>query len=139
MTSVTSGPLTIRIVPLRCVKTEVARARRAIRRILTGCPEALIDTAELCASEIVTNAIVHSDSAKLGGTILLVVVQSSGSVRVEVVDHGSRAKEPRVASGSESDSEDGRGLLILEASCDSWGCYEDEAGRTVWFAIGASR
>lgn len=87
---------------------QVPVARRFLATILDG--SALTGDAVLCLSEIATNALQHSNSARPGGTFSVRAGFRRGRLRVEVEDEGGRW-EPRPAS----DWQRGRGLLIVAA------------------------
>lgn len=88
----------------------------------------MIDTVELLASEIVTNAVVH-----VGAGSELVIRLSDEMVRVEVTDHDDQIPEVRTPGG---DSTHGRGLVILSAVADAWGVDAvPDTGKTVWFEL----
>ncbi|GAA4994598.1 hypothetical protein GCM10025734_24670 [Kitasatospora paranensis] len=75
----------------------------------------LADTAELLASELVTNALVHT--AK--GAVFEAVLTPARRLRIEV--HDGTARMPgRRAPADHATS--GRGLLLVEALADDWGC-----------------
>ncbi|MFI9612625.1 ATP-binding protein [Streptomyces sp. NPDC052023] len=93
-------------------------ARRAVRRTLTSWHTHAddIDNAVLVTSELVTNAVTHSGSARI-----VCRLHSTGlRLRVEVEDEnlGSTLPAPRQAC---PDDQNGRGLLLVEAVCDGWG------------------
>jgi anti-sigma regulatory factor (Ser/Thr protein kinase) len=92
------------------------------------------DTAVLLTSELVTNAVKHSNSRAAGGTVTLVVLEQAGGVRVEVTDDGSDISSPIVKG--DLFASDGHGLFLVESMADQWGYLRDEAGTTVWFRIG---
>jgi len=109
----------------------VGNARRFLRRALDGWgvdPD-VSDTAVLCLSELVTNAIIHADSgcavhAVLEDDILTVTVRDHGvpnAVRGELVEEPLRVH--------------GRGLQLVEALATRWGSERDAVGTTVWFAL----
>jgi serine/threonine-protein kinase RsbW len=108
---------------------QAGAARRYLAAILDGSP-ATAD-AVLCLSELATNAIVHSDSARPGGTFTVGVRLDMGSVWVEVRDRGGPWREGRPAEDTR-----GRGLLIVGRTAREWGRAGDsETGWTVWFAL----
>jgi anti-sigma regulatory factor (Ser/Thr protein kinase) len=119
------GSLTIPGRPER-----VCEARTFVAKALGGgCP--MTDVAVLLTSEVVTNAVVHSNSRGPGGTVMLVVIEMSGGMRIEVSDDGSDLSAP-VVKGDVYASE-GHGLLLVQALADQWGYVRDEIGTTVWF------
>ncbi|MBM9438631.1 ATP-binding protein [Streptomyces bryophytorum] len=116
----------------------VADTRRRLRDQLRqwGVP-ALADTAELLATEIVTNALQHT-----GGGAVLTATLSPGParrLRVEVHDTADRRPPQRPQGGLRPSDEatSGRGLLLVEALADTWGVQARGAGKTVWFELGA--
>jgi anti-sigma regulatory factor (Ser/Thr protein kinase) len=108
---------------------QAGAARRFLAAILDGSPAAA--DAVLCLSELATNAIVHSDSGRPGGTFTVAVRLGQGSLWVEVRDQGGRW--PR---GAAIEDDGGRGLLIVAGTAREWGREGDaETGWTVWFAL----
>lgn len=91
------------------------------------------DTAVLLTSELVTNAVRHSNSRDPGGTVALVVLEVCDGVRVEVTDNGSDLSFPVVKG--DVFSADGHGLYLVETLAVQWGYLRDEAGTTVWFRL----
>jgi anti-sigma regulatory factor (Ser/Thr protein kinase) len=87
------------------------------------------EVAELLASELVTNAVLHAQSA-----IELEASRSTTTLRVDVRDVGDSrvALEPRAAP---SEAEGGRGLSIVASLADSWGVEESGLGKSVWFTL----
>lgn len=104
-------------------------SRRFVRQTLTdaGVEPSLIDSAELVASELVTNAVLH---ATTGPTVSLKVGEES--VRLEVRDSTSVLPMARAYS---TDAETGRGLAMVTALSADWGVIPDPAGKTVWAVI----
>jgi len=90
----------------------------------------LIDTAQLLTSELVTNALVHTDSgAELTATL---TGEAQPLLRVEVHDRTGgrpRARVPDEQAGG------GRGLLLVQALADAWGVRAQPVGKTVWFEL----
>ena len=66
----------------------VSEARAFVARTL-GAEHPCADEAVLLCSELVTNAVLHSESGQPGGTVTVVVLGFPGAVRIEVVDNGS--------------------------------------------------
>jgi hypothetical protein len=68
---------------------QVREAREFLRAALEGCPAA--GDAILCISELATNAVLHSDSRKAGGTFTVrVEIHQGDYLWVEVEDNGGR-------------------------------------------------
>lgn len=109
----------------------VAEVRRLLREQLCrwGVP-GLIDTAELLVSEVVTNALVHTDrGAELTATL---TGASAHRLRVEVYDFAAHHPKARVAADH---APNGRGLQIVRALADAWGVRSQPLGKTVWFEL----
>jgi anti-sigma regulatory factor (Ser/Thr protein kinase) len=113
----------------------VSEARSFVAKAI-GADNPAADAAILLTSEIVTNAVVHSDSRCAGGTVVLVVTEISGGLRIEVADNGSDLSTP-VVKGDVYAS-DGHGLYLVQALADQWGYVRDETGTTVWFWLSAA-
>lgn len=111
------------------------RARRLLRSL--GQEWALdddaVDTAELLLSELVTNALIHTDAPAelrvlLEDDLLTVTVRDSaraaaGGTTAEVVEHDDPMRVH------------GRGLQLVEALSERWGSERDAVGTTAWFAL----
>jgi anti-sigma regulatory factor (Ser/Thr protein kinase) len=111
---------------------QVREARGLVVKALGGLhPRA--DDAALMTSELVTNAVLHSNSRLPGGTVMITVLESDVGVRVEVADSGSELTAPVVRG--EVYSADGHGLFLVQSLADQWGYLRDESGTTVWFFI----
>jgi serine phosphatase RsbU (regulator of sigma subunit) len=104
--------------------TSARRARMLVRRRLKrwGLAE-LIPTAELLASELVTNAVRYSL-----GSIALRLVREGGLV-CEVFDDS--AALPRLRHASDED-ERGRGLQVVSQLSQHWGARRTLSGKVVW-------
>ncbi|MGW8775819.1 ATP-binding protein [Streptomyces sp. NPDC055794] len=109
----------------------VPEARRALRELLRhwGGP-GQSEIAELLTSELVTNALVHTDE----GAVLTATV-GPHALRVEVRDYVGRPPRPRTPDPEESTS--GRGLVLVRSLADDWGVRPCEAGKSVWFELDA--
>ncbi|GHD90700.1 ATP-binding protein [Streptomyces naganishii] len=108
----------------------VPEARRALRELLRhwGRP-GTSEVAELLASELVTNALVHTDD-----DAILTATVSPGQLRVEVRDFVSRRPRARRPAGEEDTS--GRGLVLVQSLADAWGVSPHGVGKSVWFVLG---
>lgn len=109
----------------------VPEARKALRELLRtwGRPERS-DIAELLTSELVTNAIVHTDrEAVLTATV------GPGGLRVEVRDFVAR--RPRLRVPNADDGTNGRGLVLVQTLADAWGVRAHGVGKAVWFELDA--
>jgi anti-sigma regulatory factor (Ser/Thr protein kinase) len=91
------------------------------------------DVAVLLCSELVTNAVLHSNSRRDGGTVTVVVADLTATVRVQVIDEGSASSIPVVKS--DVYVAEGHGLFLVENLAEQWGYESDEAGTTVWFLL----
>jgi anti-sigma regulatory factor (Ser/Thr protein kinase) len=116
-------------------------ARHTIRTALLGysyAPE-LTDTAELLTSELVSNAVKHSDGPV---TVRLRTRTPDGVVRIGVMDNHPELPDPLPCS---PDQDFGRGLFLVETLADRWGRYPLPARsrmtgwKVVWFELGAAR
>jgi anti-sigma regulatory factor (Ser/Thr protein kinase) len=113
----------------------VGVARGALRLILRahGLTELLV-TAELLASELVTNAHVHAP-----GPSCLRVRRSGKWLRLAVWDTSS--EPPRQPRPRGADREEGRGTGIVDELADRWGHYAlgvpGLGGKLVWCELGA--
>ena len=87
------------------------------------------DAGSLAVSEIVTNAIRYG-----AGPIELRTMLERSSIRVEVSDRGPAMPVP---TNTAPELTSGRGLGIIEAVCQAWGCdrHGDDGGKTVWFTL----
>ncbi|MEO3788915.1 ATP-binding protein [Nonomuraea sp. B10E15] len=108
----------------------------AVARRWLGDDHPVVDEAVLALSELVTNALRHSN-AKPYTLIGLTVAAAGGAVYVGVRDPGSTFSAPHIRQ--EPEAEDGRGLLIINQIAQEWGVREHGhgLGRTVWCAIRA--
>ncbi|WP_406118845.1 ATP-binding protein [Streptomyces sp. NBC_00989] len=118
-------------------KSSVRQARELVRKRLAeyGLQD-LVDVAELLVSELATNAVVHA-----GGRYRLTLSLGVGILRCEVADerrHLPRPPHRRVESDDldvDPDSENGRGLFLVDALAHRWGSRLVEEGKEVWFEL----
>ncbi|MFF5208885.1 ATP-binding protein [Streptosporangium sp. NPDC000396] len=115
----------------------IPEARVWARELLGGRVAApILDDVLLLLSEVVTNAVTHSDSGRtLDGRVTVYVTRAPGVIHVEVVDDGSATSAPAVQT-PEADSDGGRGLWLVDLIATAWGSHhDDEAGGSVWFQV----
>jgi anti-sigma regulatory factor (Ser/Thr protein kinase) len=95
----------------------------------------LADTAELLASELVSNAVQASGRLNTAGPpVVRLWVTSDGESLVIRVWDASDDMPVRQEAGPGDDS--GRGLMIIDALSVDWGSYRDpDGGKTVWATI----
>ncbi|WP_236075530.1 ATP-binding protein [Streptomyces coffeae] len=93
------------------------------------------DDIRLCASELVTNALVHGASD--GGHVLVHVELHDTTLRLEVHDAGDGTPAER---SPEDTADDGRGLLLVSALADQWGVEARQgSGKCVWATFDRTR
>ncbi|MCZ4124481.1 ATP-binding protein [Streptomyces sp. H39-S7] len=109
----------------------IAEARRLLREQLRrwGVP-GLVDIAELLTSELVTNALQHTDE----GAVLTATLSDGPVHRLRVEVHDHTARRPRLHPVGEN-ATSGRGLLLVQALADSWGVRSQGTGKVVWFEL----
>ncbi|QIK10416.1 SpoIIE family protein phosphatase [Streptomyces sp. ID38640] len=107
----------------------VMHARRFTGRTLRswGATEEL-DVALLVVSELVTNAIAHTQ-----GEVRLDLTLAADRLRIAVNDASPRA--PVKPTSVDWESTGGRGLLLVEAMSASWGSVPLSGGKQVWSEI----
>ncbi|WP_026120178.1 ATP-binding protein [Nocardiopsis potens] len=119
--------------------TAVRSIRARVRDFLEGVqgPCEAVDDAELAASELATNALLHSRSGQVGGVMTLFIRSDRGSVRVAVADQGEKQPDGVGADGvlRESDGDYGRGKLIIESCTSRSGEYWTDSTHVAWFEI----
>ncbi|MBK3575344.1 ATP-binding protein [Streptomyces sp. MBT65] len=109
----------------------VPEARRALRELLRhwGRP-GRSEIAELLTSELVTNALIHTDH----DAVLTATVGPAG-LRVEVRDFVAR--RPRLRVPDADNGTHGRGLVLVQSLADAWGVSSHGVGKSVWFELGS--
>ncbi|CAM5471343.1 SpoIIE family protein phosphatase [Streptomyces hirsutus] len=115
------------------VPQAVGHARRFTRRTLRswGVSEDL-DTALLVVSELVTNALVHTE-----GQVRLDLTLVGDRLRLAVADASPRSPAKPNSIGWEATG--GRGILLVEALSAAWGTLPVSGGKQVWAELGTHR
>ena len=111
--------------------TSASAARNALLALDERLDPAVLDDIRLLVSELVTNAIRHSD-APAGGQVGLDVSIKEESVRVEVADPGE-GFEP-APRNEEMTKPGGWGLYLVDRIADRWGVMKNRMTR-VWFEV----
>ncbi|MFE2566005.1 SpoIIE family protein phosphatase [Streptomyces mirabilis] len=112
------------------VPEAVRHARRFTRRTLRawGVPDDSMDGALLVVSELVTNALVHTD-----GQVRLDITLINHRLRISVADTSPRTPVKPTSIGWEATG--GRGILLVEAMSATWGTVPVSGGKQVWSEI----
>ncbi|MDX3531865.1 ATP-binding protein, partial [Streptomyces sp. ID05-39B] len=124
-----SLPNDLRAVPI---------SRRTLRLILTmyGLIH-LVDTAELIASELVSNAVLHTK-----GPAALRVSWSDGILRIGAWDANPEPPDPPRDLAELTGAENGRGTALVRACADVWGWHPlsrfGHRGKYVWCDVPAA-
>lgn len=109
---------------------QISRAREFVTSVLAGRPEA--DEAGLVASELCTNAVLHSASGGPDGLFAVTVQRDADRSRISIQDMGS-PHSPAIRLASETEPlECGRGLLLVAAVTKEWGTSRNRLGWVVW-------
>jgi anti-sigma regulatory factor (Ser/Thr protein kinase) len=119
-------------IGLECSPQAPALARAALAGFLEQRPidsEALA-TLRLLVSEVVSNAVLHSDAPPSSEILLRARMLDDAGVRVEVTDRGSGfTPAPR-----DPDRHGGYGLYLLDKQATRWG-VDGCRGTRVWFEL----
>ena len=109
---------------------QARHVRADLARVASDCP--VSDELVLLASELATNAILHSRSGHPAGTFTVrATLYPDHCAWVEVTDHGG------TWAADEADDEQGRGLAIVAAvaGADNWGIDGGTSSRAAWFRL----
>ncbi|MBT2399486.1 ATP-binding protein [Streptomyces sp. ISL-100] len=110
--------------------TAVPEVRHALRELLlrNRKNQSSTDVAELLTTELVTNALVHTEhDAEVTATV------AASRLRVEVRDFVARHPQPHTPPAD--DGTHGRGLILVQALADAWGVRAQGVGKVVWFEL----
>jgi serine/threonine-protein kinase RsbW len=103
---------------------QIRVVRADLRVLLDDCP--IADDVILCASELATNATIHSRSRLPGGVFAVRATINPGHrVLIEVEDNGG-PWTPAIPEPI------GHGLDIVRALASAWGIDGDDTARTIW-------
>lgn len=103
------------------------QARSWVARQLSGWHlDELADDLRLCASELVTNVVLHARTPAV-----LTLCVADGVLEMSVGDANRRSPRPRVRHDDPL-SESGRGMSLVDQLADEWGFSERAGGKDVW-------
>ena len=109
---------------------QARHVRIDLAKVAADCP--VSDDLILLASELATNAILHSKSGHPDRAFTVRVTLYPGDYAwVEIIDQGG------IWTADEFDDEHGRGLAIVAtiAGDGNWGIDGDDASRVAWFRL----
>jgi anti-sigma regulatory factor (Ser/Thr protein kinase) len=103
-------------------------ARAAVHAFLEENGASDGDAAQLVASELVTNAVVHAGTLidltlRLVPPLLHIAVRDTGTGKV------------RIREMVDESAESGRGLLLVDALATAWGSLVPKNGKVVWATV----
>ncbi|MDK1346743.1 SpoIIE family protein phosphatase [Streptomyces sp. 378] len=115
------------------VPQAVGHARRFARRTLRSWGVTVDqDAALLVVSELVTNALVHTD-----GQVRMDLTLVNNRLRIAVADASPRSPVRPTSIGWEATG--GRGILLVEALTATWGTLPVSGGKQVWAELTLGR
>ncbi|MBT2411070.1 ATP-binding protein [Streptomyces sp. ISL-12] len=108
----------------------VSTARQRLRKALSdwGVEDERAELATLLANELVTNAVTH---CRVPYAQVRVILTLHGTELLLEVSDPDRDRLPRLHA-SAPDEEGGRGLALVAALADSWGCRQERYAKCVW-------
>lgn len=112
------------------------RARKLARICLAGwgIGGEPADAVELIVSELITNSVTHTRSARVWFGLAL----TDSTIAIEVRDEGPGGGGSLEPGGAADEDESGRGLFLVAHAASSWGRRRIEAGQAVWAHVDAS-
>lgn len=116
------------VLTLAPTRLAPAKARRAVHDFAAAVSPAAATTAELLASELVTNAVTHGR-----GEVTVVMEYDAHGLAVTVTDD---EPAPPVISDAPLSATGGRGMRLVDVLASDWGVTPDRHGKGVWFRLG---
>ncbi|GIH68021.1 ATP-binding protein [Sphaerimonospora thailandensis] len=121
----------------------VPKARHYLRVLLAGTGHPHCDDALLLTTELVANAVRHTDSARPGGRVTIAAALRDGTLHIDVIDAGSAVNKPEIHPGDDigmsidvdQTGDGGRGLWLVRELATTWGWHDTGIGRVVWFQL----
>ena len=118
------------VLTLASSRQAPAEARRAVHDFAEAVSPSTARTAELLASELVTNAVTHGR-----GEVTVLMEYDRDGLAVTVSD--DEPAMPHVEPATPA-AQGGRGLRLVEVLSSAWGVKPDRRGngKGVWFRLG---
>jgi anti-anti-sigma factor len=128
--SVTAPAAARQFVGATCWQWRLHAADEHIDPLARAGVEELVDRAMLVASELVTNAVVHTH-----GPLRLRLELVAGRLRLAVADQSPRLLG-LAADPDDPEAEGGRGLVVVDQLASSWGVqHPPEGGKVIWCVL----
>jgi two-component sensor histidine kinase len=116
------------VLTLESSRLAPAQARRAVHDFAAAVSPASASTAELLASELVTNAVTHGR-----GAVRVLMEYDANGLAVTVTDD---EPSPPVIADAAPSATGGRGMRLVDVLSSDWGVTPDRPGKGVWFRLG---
>ncbi|MEU3959612.1 ATP-binding protein [Streptomyces buecherae] len=114
-----------------CEALSAGRARSLVRAAIQAWNlDCLLDRGTLVVSELVANAVQHTNCELVRVSITL---PSPHRVRITVSD--TSGKLPKWHHRDNADDESGRGFTLVASAVDEWGVDLHPEGKTVWVEL----
>lgn len=116
------------------IPESISNVRVLIRTLIGDAPT--IEDALLVATEVATNAVLHTRSGLPGGTFTIYAeVRAAGDTRtlhLRVHDQGPRTTQQ---DDPRPPDQRGRGLMLVDALASRWGMEPRTPGHVVWLEL----
>ena len=124
-------------LPAELQSAFAARRLVAEASVAWGLNDAVSHDAALAVSELVTNSVIHA-----GTPVQVRIARLGNGMRVEVADENDHL--PVVEAACPEDllanrTMTGRGLALVAATADRWGCDRRPVGKVTWAEVGTGR
>jgi anti-sigma regulatory factor (Ser/Thr protein kinase) len=116
---------------LRAEDAAPKAAREAVAFVAADLPDPLVRTAQLLASELVTNSVRHGPA---DSPIGLAIEIERDRLRIEVADNATGA--PQI---TEPSPEGGYGLALIDKLADRWETERGRTGNRTWLELGITQ
>jgi anti-sigma regulatory factor (Ser/Thr protein kinase) len=115
---------------LPATPASVPAGRHLVRSVLVEWGlDALLETAELLVSELITNGIKHAQS------YVHITVRVNGDLTITVTDSRPDLLPVPLDNLRDPEADGGRGLALIATLSDDWGVHRDGASKSVWFCL----
>ena len=111
------------------VPGSACKARALVAGVLCGLSPDVVLLAQLLASELVANAVVHAMTR-----VQLDIAISGSTVLISVGDNSAAIPQQQQAFGS-PDAVSGRGLALVDRLSSAFGWDRIDEGKRVWFEL----